>query len=183
MKILIPYDGSINANIALDSLQTAEFAGNKHEILVIVTDVWLHETREEFFSTRAGRKRQMEMSGISSYAPALRAREEAQFFLREVSCRLESKFPLRNIRVEMLPGFSLISSEVLERAKSWGADIIIFGSHEESHSAAKRVIAEAQCSVRIVRAFNSLNGKSAFIKNIIAGHNQLSRCSSTDRSE
>ncbi len=65
MNILIPYDGSINADIALDSLQTAEFDGKKYEVLVVVTDVWLHETREEFFSTRVRRKRQMEISGIS----------------------------------------------------------------------------------------------------------------------
>jgi nucleotide-binding universal stress UspA family protein len=152
MKILIPYDGSKNADIALDYLHAAEFAPEEHEILVVVTDVWLPETVEEFFSTRALRKRQTEMSGSSSYAPALRDWEEERFLARDVRRRLESKFPSWDVTVTTLAGFSLVSSEVLEKAESWGADLIILGSQSDSGApGAQAVAAKARCPVRIVR--------------------------------
>lgn len=150
MKILIPYDGTKNADLALDTLQRTEFAHEKHEILVVVTDVWLHETIEEFFSTRARRKRQVEISDISSYAPALRAREEERFLIGEVIRRLESKAALWKVRVETLSGSNLVSSEVLEIADRWGAELVILGS--QNGGGAKRVAAEAKCPVRVSRA-------------------------------
>ena len=152
MKILVPYDGSVNADIALESLRSAEFALCGHEVLVVVTDVWLHDSPEEFRSIRAGRTLQMERSGISSCAPALRVYEEERFLSGEVRRRLETNNPSSHIRVETLPGNSLVSTEFLERAVSWGAELVILGSQVASITpGARRVASEVRCSVRIAR--------------------------------
>src|SRR5687768_4947698 len=153
MKILVPYDGSPNSDIAMESLRSAEFALCGHEVLAVVTDVWLHHSLEEFRSIRAGRTLQMERSGISSCAPALRIHEEERFLSGEVRRLLETNNPSSHIRVETLPGISLVSTEFVERAESWGAELVILGSQGASIApGARRVASEVRCSVRIARS-------------------------------
>ena len=165
MKILIPYDGSKNAEKALRDLSEAGLAGgDRHEVLIVVSDVWLTESVEEFFSACAARRRKVEISGACSYISAQRRLEEERFLSREASERLSSMFPSWDARVETLPGMSLASSEVLERAETWGADLIILGSGETGAAAqtfsqgtgAARVAKEAACAVRVAGGRNAL---------------------------
>lgn len=150
MKVLIPYDGSSNARIALEALHAPEFAGQRLDVLILITDVWLPETTEDFFFVRADRKNRMELSGICSYVPASRNREEMLFLAREIRRQTESLTDQWNIRLENAEGFSLVSSEVLERAETWKADLIILGTQNGGSAGARRVAAKAKCRVRMV---------------------------------
>ncbi len=160
MKILIPYDGTKAAEIALLDLQNAGF-GQTDEILVVITDVFLPESAEEFFNARRMCRLNLEKSGTYSFAPARRQFEEERFLSRQIR-RLFSALPLWNIRVETLPGASLVSSEILEKAASWKADVIVLGSKEGEAAALSngyksglwRVVSEAGCSVRLARRAN-----------------------------
>jgi nucleotide-binding universal stress UspA family protein len=165
MRILIPYDGSENAENALRDLSEARFAGGgrKHEVLVVISDVWLPETTEDFFRACAARRRKLETSGMCSYVPARQKLEEERLLCREASERLARMFPSWDIRVETLPGMSLPASEFLQRAETWGADLIILGSTDDYAAAqtvrqgtgAARVAKEARCAVRIAGGRNA----------------------------
>lgn len=167
MRILIPYDGSQNAENALRDLSEAGFAGCKHEVLVVVSDVWLPETSKEFERARAARRLKVERSGTCSYIPARRKLEEERLLINEARKRLSLILPLWEIRVETLPGRSLVSSEILQRAETWSAQLIILGSRDDLVTAqsvgqgtgAARVAKEACCPVRIAGGRNAIQIK------------------------
>lgn len=156
---MIPYDGSKNTEIALGALRRrADLAREKHEALIVVSDVWLPESPEEFASAVAARRRKTALSGTSSHAPALRAWEEERVLSHEARRRIASMFPLWDARVEFLPGFNLVSSEILEKAESSKADLIVIGAENifaaETNgygAGALRVVKEARCSVLLTR--------------------------------
>jgi nucleotide-binding universal stress UspA family protein len=156
MRILIPYDGSQNAENALRDLSEAGFAGGKHEVLVVVSGVWLPETAKEFERARAARWLKVERSGMCSYIPARRKPEEERLLISEARERLSLMFPSWDVRVERLPGRSLVSSEILQRAETWGAELIILGGRDDFVTAqsvgqgtgAARVAKEARCAAR-----------------------------------
>lgn len=153
MKILIPYDGSKNAEAALQSLQTAGF-GENHEALILVADVFLPETPDEFWFAVAERRRKTQMSGYSSHVPARRRLEEEQFLLRELRERVSKMFPSWKVRVEALPGDSLASSEILQVAEKCQPDVLVIGQKSVSAAeksgygrGARRVAKEADCRI------------------------------------
>ena len=167
MRILISYDGSQNAENALRDLSEAGFAGDKHEVLVVVSDVWLPETAKEFERVQAARRLKVEKSGLCSYIPARRKLEEERLLSREARKRLSLMFPSWEVRVETLPGRSLVSSEILQRAETWNAELIILGSHDDfvtvqlvgQGTGAARVAKEARCAVRIAGERNAFQIK------------------------
>lgn len=157
MKVLIPYDGSKNAENALLELQSADF-GRQDEILILVTDIFLPESAEMFFKTQRERQLKLERSGTCSHVPARKLTEEKKMLTCEVRRRLSNDFPTWNISIGRLPGASLLSSEILAKAAVWNADLIILGATFEDASVAAidgyrsekwRVAAEANCPVRI----------------------------------
>jgi nucleotide-binding universal stress UspA family protein len=164
MRVLIPYDGTKNAENALFELHNAEF-GKDDEILVVITDVWLPESIEELSNARRKRRLNFERSGTSSYIPARRRLEEERFLVCEIQNRLSAEFPKLNIKVGTLPGFSLVSSEVLEKAKRWKADLIILGKLKHKVEASKNgykskfgfVVSEAECPVRFAYGADQRN--------------------------
>lgn len=155
MKILIPYDGTKNAENALLDLQNTG-CGQDDEILIVITDIFLPESAEEFSRAVNERRLKLEKSGACSYAPAGRRFEEERLLAHEISRCLLFAFPARNIQIETLPGLSLVSSEVLKKAARWKADLIILGFEEDTltnntngyRSGLRRVAAEAECAVR-----------------------------------
>lgn len=166
MKILIPHDGTKNAENALLDLQNAGF-GQDDEVLIVITDVFLPESAEEFFKAVKERRLNLEKSGTCSYAPARRQFEEERLLAREIRRRLSTDFPAWNIQIETLPGLSLVPGEILEKAARWKADLIILGCEEGAmiknpngyKSGLRRVAAEAKCAVRL--AFGATGAKPA----------------------
>ncbi len=158
MKFLIPYDGTKAAENALLELRNLEFS-KTDEILIVITDVFLPESAEEFFKAKKERRLNLEKSGTHSFAPARRRFEEERFLSRQIRRRLSSDFPNRNIRIETLPNFSLVSSEILAEVAREKPDLIILGLQENKNDTANdgyksglwRVAAEAACPVRFAR--------------------------------
>ncbi len=170
MKVLIPYDGTREAENALLELRNLEF-GETDEILVVITDVFLPESKEEFFKAKNERRLNLEKSGTCSFAPARRQFEEERFLSRQIRRRLSSDFPNLNIRIETLPNFSLVSSEILAKAAREKTDLIVLGLQENKTDTANdgyksglwRVAAEAECPVRFARGNNN---KTAISKDV-----------------
>jgi nucleotide-binding universal stress UspA family protein len=153
MKVLIAYDGSESGAAALSDLPRAGLP-DEVEALVYVSDVWLPSSRSEF--ARAAESRRQLAAELSSFAPALRTVEEERALTREAGRRFRSAFPTWGVSVEASPGVGLPTSELIRKADSWAADLIVVGSKSRrdgdglGHSFLK-VVDEAACSVRISR--------------------------------
>jgi nucleotide-binding universal stress UspA family protein len=167
MKIMIPYDGSINTEIALGALRRrADYSQVEHDALVVISDVWLADSAEEFTRAANSRMRKAALAGMLSHAPALRARDEERALSREALDRMTSMFPLWNVKVETLPGFSFVSSEILERADRSNSHVIVIGTRKPSAgglngvaAAALRVTEDTHCNV-LLALENTPNGNA-----------------------
>jgi nucleotide-binding universal stress UspA family protein len=155
MKILIAYDGSESANASLDELLRAGLP-IEVETLIFVADVWLPSSSSAL--SRAFTSRRILASDLSSFAPARRAIEEERALSREAARRLQLLFPTWHVKAEASPGLGSPASEMLRKAVSWKADLVVIGSEVRattagflSGGASRQVVAEAPCSVRIAR--------------------------------
>jgi nucleotide-binding universal stress UspA family protein len=162
MKILIAYDGSESAAAPLSDLPRAGLP-NEVEALVYVADVWLPSSRSEF--ARAADSRRQLAAGLSSFAPALRVVEEERALTREAGRLFRSAFPTWAVSVEASPGVGLPASELIRKAVSWAADLIVVGSNSLQDGAGLgrsflNVVDEAACSVRISRPAPATDEKS-----------------------
>jgi len=158
LKVFIPYDGSESAEAALDNLKRAGLP-QELEALVAVTHVWLPLSPYEITRAVSARRMKLLSSGMSSFAPALRDYEEQRVLSLEADRRIRSIFPSGNVRTEAMQEMAAVASEILRKAKSWGAELIILGSktspspHITDYAGpALRVAQDAHCSVRIARA-------------------------------
>jgi nucleotide-binding universal stress UspA family protein len=157
MKILIAYDGSACADLALDDLHRAGLPQEAEALVVSVSEVWLpppppssYEIVEGVFSEGTpdieGRARQQFNLDLE------RARELAD----QASNRLRSKFPRWQVTAESF--FGSPASQLITRADEWKPDLIVVGSHGRSAlgrlvlgSVSQKVLAEAHTSVRVAR--------------------------------
>jgi nucleotide-binding universal stress UspA family protein len=168
-KVLIPYDGSENAAAALAALARMGLPPEL-DVLVAVTDVWL--PLSPFDITRAVSARRMKVltAGVSSFVPALRDNEEQRVLSLEAEKRISAMFPLGKIRTDGLHDGATIAHEIIRKAKTWGADLIVVGSnpspspHINDYAGPALKLAQgAHCSVRIARASDREGGSSVRI--------------------
>ncbi len=157
-KVLVPYDGSENAEAALDTLTTAGLLPDL-DVLVAVTHVWLPLSPYDI--TRAVNARRMKVltAGMSSFVPALRESEEQRVLSREAEKRISAMFPLGNIKAEAMHEAATVANEIVLKAKTWGAELIVIGSNtspsphiNDYAGPALKVAEDAHCSVRIARS-------------------------------
>ena len=155
MKLLIGYDGSESADASLVELARAGLAKNV-EALILIDDVWLPSSPYEY--SRAVSTRRILASEMSSFVPALRTVEEGRALSRQAMSRARLLFPNWDVRVEVSPNSGLPASELVRKAFSWKADLIVIGSDVRPRSegfngvgASLKVVAEAPCSVRLAR--------------------------------
>lgn len=158
IKVLIPYDGSQSAEMALDDLRRAGLP-QALEAMVAVTNVWLPLSPYEITRTVSARRLKVLTAGVSSFAPALRDHEEQRVLSLEAEGRISSIFPSGTVRVEAMQDTATVANEILRKAKQWGAELIIVGSNispsphiTDYGEPALKVAREAHCSVRIARA-------------------------------
>ena len=158
LKVLIPYDGSDSADMALSNLKRAGLP-QELEALVAVMHVWLPLSPYEITRAVSARRMKLLTSGISSFAPALRDYEEQRVLSLEAGRRVRSIFPSGTVRTEAMQEMAAVASEILRKAKSWRAELIILGSQSSPSphitdyaGPALRVAQDAHCSVRIARA-------------------------------
>jgi len=158
MKVLIPYDGSESAELALDSLRTAGLPPTL-DAIVAVTNVWLPLSPYEITRAVSARRMRVLAAGASSFAPAVRDHEEQRVLSLEAERRISSIFPWGTVRAEAMQDTATVANEILRKAKQWGAELIIVGSNTSPSphitdyaGSALKVAREAHCSVRIARA-------------------------------
>lgn len=158
IKVLVPYDGSENGETALDDLRRAGLPPEL-DALVAVTNVWLPLSPYEITRAVNARRMMVLTAGVSSFAPALRDYEEQQVLLQAGERRIRSNFPAANVRAEAMQDTALVAQEILRKARTWGAELIIVGSKTSPSpqitdyaGPAVKVAREAHCSVRIARA-------------------------------
>jgi len=164
MKILIAYDGSTSADTAIDGLQRAGLPAENLEALVVsVGEVWLppparDEVLDDTFPL------QIPPGLNEARERAARVMEEAEQLAQRGSKRVQHVFSGWQVSHEARngsPGF-----EVLNRAREWGADLIVVGSHGHTAlgrfvlgSVSQKILTEGSTSVRIGRP-NTGAGKS-----------------------
>jgi nucleotide-binding universal stress UspA family protein len=164
MKILIAYDGSESADIAIDGLQRAGFPNENVDANVVsIGEVWLPpaepaEVDGDSFPIKVppGLKEARER--------ASQVMDEAESLAQRGSKRVQELFSGWRVTHQVRngsPGF-----ELLDSARAWSADLIVVGSHGHTAisrfvlgSVSQRVLTEAATSVHVGRA-NPGTGKS-----------------------
>ena len=158
IKVLIPYDGSESAEMALYDLRRAGLP-QALDAIVAVTNVWLPLSPYEITRAVSARRMRVLTAGTSSFAPALRDHEEQRVLSLEAERRISSVFPSGTVRAEAMQDTATVANEILRKAKRWGAELIIVGSNTSPSphitdyaGPALKVAREAHCSVRVARA-------------------------------
>jgi nucleotide-binding universal stress UspA family protein len=172
MKLLIGYDGSESADRSLVELARAGLAKNV-EALILIDDVWLPSSPSEY--SRAISARRMLASETSSFVPALRLVEEGRALSREAVRRARSLFPDWDVIVDVSHSVGSPASELIRRAVSWEADLIVIGSDsglgpQDGFSvggAFRKIVSEAPCSVRLART--RTRGVAGPVRLLVAG--------------
>ena len=157
IKVLIPYDGSENAEAAFDDMRRAGLPPNLNA-LVAVTNICMPLSPYDITRAVAARRKMVLTAGTCSFAPALRDHEEQRVLSFEADRRVRSIFPVGIVNTEVMQDRATVTREILRRAKTWEAELIIVGA-KTSPSAditdyagpALRVAQHAHCSVRIAR--------------------------------
>jgi nucleotide-binding universal stress UspA family protein len=140
MKILVAYDGSDNADAALDDLKNAGVGVAADVLVMSLADVFLPPP-----------------SFKSAHERALHQLRESEAMAQRASERLKSAFPNWTIRQEALADSPAWA--VIRKADEWKPDLIVMGARGHSvlggrlilGSISQRVLYEARCSVRIAR--------------------------------
>ena len=157
VKILIGYDGSDCAEAALDDLERAGLPINVEAHVLSIAEVWLPPTPptiEEVVKQTAELKVPADLKRI--YARTSAALKETQERVKQARSRLKTLFPKWDACAKAgtgSPAWELIFSAVQLKP-----DLIVVGSHGRSAlgrfvlgSISQKVLAEAECSVRIAR--------------------------------
>jgi nucleotide-binding universal stress UspA family protein len=184
IKVLIPYDGSESAEIALDDLRKAGLP-QALDALVAVTNVWLPLSPYEITRAVSARRMRVLTAGAASFVPALKDHEEQRFLSREAARRISSIFPSGTVTAEAMQDTATVADEILRKAKQWGAHLIVVGSRTSPSpqitdyaGPALKVAREAHCSVRIARPTDRKD--SSPIRIIIGVHGSMATADVVD---
>jgi len=155
-KILIAYDGSEPANLAIDDLCRAGLPEQAEALVVSVAEVWLPPP--------SGQETADNLEVVPPTPAAVRrmwARGEAQVkqageLAKRASKRLQHNFPGWKVQQEALTGSP--AWELLRLDREWQPSLIVVGSHGRTAlgrfvlgSVSQQVLTEAHCSVRVAR--------------------------------
>ena len=157
MKVLIGYDGSSYADVALDDLRRAGLPREAEALVVTVGDVLVTPSTSIYeIAGTALTSRRVTSAIAQVHAQASQELGEAQELATEASRRVQSDFPDWEVRAEALAGTP--SWQLIQMAERWEADLIVVGSHGRSvlgrlflGSVSKKIATEARCSVRVAR--------------------------------
>lgn len=165
MKILICYDGSTCADDAIQDLPRAGLPREADALIVGVQDQWLpssvaaNNAVAAIVSTNsfAARRAPTQLEPQADISISLEKKLEG------ASKKVSSSFPEWNIETVTLKGSP--AREIIRRAKSSGAGLIVVGSHGRTRSkrfalgsVSQKISNEAACSVRVVRGQAWKNG-------------------------
>jgi len=152
-KILVAFDDSEGANLALRSLRHAGFPDHLEAKVISIADVWLPPTPafpEDPTGIVAGQRM------IESRMMAEEALKTAKANAVRGAQLLHEQFPLWSISNEARPDSPAWG--IISYAREWQADLIALGSHGRTPlerfflgSVSYKIAAEAACSVRIAK--------------------------------
>lgn len=157
MRILIGYDGSSSADAALDDLQRAGLPHEVEALIVSVSDGLVDPA--ESIADIAGNaltSRRVTSAIALARARAAQALDEAKEFAAKASDRVSSYFRDWTVQAVGLAGRP--STELINKADEWKADLVIVGSQGRSAlarfmlgSVSKKVVTDSHHSVRVAR--------------------------------
>lgn len=151
-RILMAYDGSECAEVALADLKNAGLAEKSVEALVVsVAEVWLppqdESGEDEAFVTEGLRKK---------YEARLEVLHEAEAMAEKAARRLGTMFP--EWRIAARASYGSPAWEILFQAGEFAPDLIVVGAQGLSAigrvligSVSQKIVTEAKCSVRVAR--------------------------------
>lgn len=158
-KVLLAYDGSRGAALALEDLKCnrAGLPKKAVEIIVLcVADVWTAERFASFgpYGLDAAPLTEAQVRAVEDAHQA--ALKEARKTALEASKSLHADHPEWEVRAES--SADATAWGIVKRAEEWKADLIVMGSHGRSAvgrlvrgSVSHTVVREAPCAVRVVR--------------------------------
>jgi nucleotide-binding universal stress UspA family protein len=157
MKLLIAYDGSSCAEAALDDLSHAGLPWRGEALVMSVAEAWLPPlppSAYEIVDMAVTAKGPVALE--RSYMAGSRVVEQAAALATKAAARFKAIFPEWEVSHEAVWGSP--NWEVFSRAKEWGADLIVVGSHGRNAvgrfflgSVSQWLLNEARCSVRVAR--------------------------------
>jgi nucleotide-binding universal stress UspA family protein len=163
-KLVIGYDGSPVADAAIEDLVHASLPPPVDALVLSVADVWLpseeaggdQPTPKPSSSGVAGGEGAFGGRDTDWYALARAVLESSHAKAEQGAQRLARLFPDWRVHPEAMadsPGWGLV-----DRARTWKADLIVVGAHSHTPlqrfffgSAASAVVMQTSCSVRISR--------------------------------
>lgn len=156
MKVMIGYDGSYDAAVALADLRRAGLPDNTELLIVTVRNTaWEPPpSMYEIVESALGVRDASPVSGES--APRLLALSRAHDTAAEAVGRLRLECPGWTVRSEALEGEPAV--ELARRADEWSADLVVVGSRGRTvlkrlllGSVSNEVLGESRRSVRVAR--------------------------------
>ena len=145
MKVLLPLDGSNHSHAALEEVTARAWpAGTEIEVLTVLHSRW-PVVGDPFFTV------------ASAHIESLQQQQhDAPELLKKAVAHIQQHAPGLAVTSKALEG---VPHEVIvQEAESWGADLIVLGSHGYGPvrrallgSVAAAVAVEAPCAVEIIR--------------------------------
>lgn len=165
MRILIGYDGSEGADVAIDDLRRAGLPRDVEALVVSVGEVLLPPS--SFGNEVVGppmASRQVIDALAQAVATSRQAIKETKEFADKAADRVRSYFPHWNVQAEGVAGSP--AAELMNKADEWKADLVVVGSRGRSGlgrlvlgSVSKKVVTDSQHSVRVARALEKDDSK------------------------
>ena len=157
MRILIGYDGSESADAALDDLQRAGLPREVEVLIVSVSDGLVDPSSSiADIAGSAVTSRRVTSAIALAREQAAQALAEAKEFAAKAGDRVRSFFPDWNVQAVGLAGTP--STELINQADEWKADLVVVGSHGRSAfgrfmlgSVSKKVVTDSHHTVRVAR--------------------------------
>lgn len=155
MKILIAYDGSDGAKLALADLQRAGLPDEAEAIVLSAADVWILASPGDESQTPAYSKMYPD-SWSKERKEAEQALDKARAMAAEAVQSIQSRFPAWDVRAEATADAPAWA--VIKRADEWRPDLIVVGSHGRTAvgravlgSVSQKIVTHARGAVRVAR--------------------------------
>lgn len=161
MKLLIAYDGSRDADSALDDLRASGLPDVGEAQVVSVAEVWMPPPGS--LDDKYVEPDSVESALHDCRIRGARAVAEAEMFARFAEGRVRAVLP--NWKVTSVASYGSPGWEIVEASEKFGAELIIVGAQGQTllsrlvlGSISQRVLTEAKCSVRVCRGKIDLDG-------------------------
>ena len=165
MRILIGYDGSENADAALDDLSRAGIPRNADALVFSVGEVVLPPSAIPNELVGPPMTSRIVTEALAQAAARTRQLlKETQEFAEKAADRVRSYFPHWRVEAEGVAGWP--ANELISKADEWKADLVVVGSRGHSAlgrfilgSVSKKVVTDSRHSVRVVRGVDKNGSK------------------------